>query len=36
MSNQYEFECQFCDEDFGSDVIELAKHIEKEHDPARS
>ena len=36
MSNQYEFECPFCGEDFGSEVIDLAKHIGKEHDPSRS
>ncbi len=36
VSNQYEFQCPFCGEDFGSEVIDLAKHIGKEHDPSRS
>jgi hypothetical protein len=27
MSNQYEFRCPFCEKNFGSDVIDMAKHI---------
>lgn len=36
MSNQYEFHCKYCGKEFGSEVIDLAKHIGKEHDPTRS
>ena len=36
MSNQYEFQCPFCGKDFGSEVIDMAKHIGKLHDPSRS
>jgi uncharacterized C2H2 Zn-finger protein len=36
MSNQYEFRCPFCEKNFGSDVIDMAKHIGKQHDPCRS
>jgi len=32
----YQFECPICGEEFGSEVIELAKHIGSEHDPSRS
>ena len=36
MSNQYEFDCIYCGKEFGDDVIELAIHIGKVHDPVRS
>jgi len=36
MANQFEFECSICGEEFGNEVIELAKHIGDEHDPSRS
>jgi len=36
VSNQFEFECPFCGKDFGHEVIDLAKHIGKQHDPSRS
>lgn len=36
MTNQFDFECPICGEAFGSEVIELAKHIGDEHDPSRS
>lgn len=36
MSTQFEFDCMYCGEKFGDDVIELAKHIGREHDPVRS
>lgn len=35
MENSFEFHCMFCGKDFGSDVINLAKHIGKIHDPTR-
>ena len=35
MSSQYKFQCAYCGLDFGSDVIELALHIGKVHDPPR-
>lgn len=35
MINPFEFECPFCGEEFGSEVINLAKHIGDEHDPSR-
>lgn len=31
MSSQFEFDCIYCGKEFGEDVIELAKHIGKEH-----
>lgn len=30
------FHCTFCGEDFGEEIIELARHIGDEHDPVRS
>ena len=36
MSSQFEFDCIYCGKEFGDDVIELAKHIGKEHDPVRA
>jgi len=36
VSNQFEFQCPFCGKDFGTEVIDLAKHIGKKHDPSRS
>lgn len=36
VSNQYEFQCPICGDDFGTEVIELAKHIGEVHDPSRS
>lgn len=36
MSNQCNFECTYCGLEFGSEVIELALHIGKVHDPPRS
>ena len=36
MSSQYNFECTICGLKFGSDVIELALHIGKVHDPPRA
>ncbi len=36
MSSQFKFDCMYCGKDFGDDVIKLAKHIGKEHDPVRS
>ena len=36
MSDQFEFDCMYCGKEFGCDVIELAVHIGKEHDPVRS
>lgn len=36
MSSQYNFECVYCGLEFGSEVIELALHIGKVHDPPRS
>lgn len=35
MSNEFEFDCPICGEEFGNKVIELATHIGKEHDPSR-
>lgn len=35
MSNQYTFHCEFCGEDFGTDVVELALHIGNVHDSPR-
>ena len=36
MSNQFKFECQFCGEEFGKNVVNLALHIGKIHDSPRS
>ena len=36
MTNEFEFECPICGEEFGKEVIDLAKHIGDEHDPSRS
>mgnify|MGYP007056079095 CR=1 FL=1 len=36
MSERFEFDCMYCGKEFGEDVIELAVHIGKEHDPVRS
>lgn len=36
QSHKFEFDCVYCGKEFGDDVIELAKHIGKEHDPVRS
>ena len=36
MSGQFEFDCTYCGKEFGDDVIALAKHIGKEHDPVRA
>ena len=36
MPDQFEFDCMYCGKEFGDDVIELALHIGKEHDPVRS
>ncbi len=36
VSNQYEFHCVYCGKEFGDDVIELARHIGREHDPTRN
>ncbi len=35
VSGKLRFDCQFCGRDFGDDVIGLARHIGKLHDPAR-
>jgi len=34
--NPFEFECPIFGEIFGSEVIELVKHMGDEHDPSRS
>jgi len=36
VTNPFEFECPICGESFGSEVVELAKHMGDEHDPSRS
>jgi hypothetical protein len=36
VSNQFEFQCPFCGKDFGNEVIDMARHIGKQHDPSRS
>ena len=36
VSGHYEFDCMYCGKQFGEDVIGLAKHIGKIHDPVRS
>ena len=35
VSNTYKFQCKFCGEDFGDDVVELAVHIGRVHDSPR-
>ena len=35
MPAQYNFECTYCGLEFGSDVVELAIHIRRVHDPPR-
>ena len=36
MSNQFKFEYQFCGEEFGKNVVDLALHIGKIHDSPRN
>ena len=35
MPGRFDFQCRYCGKDFGNDVIKLAKHIGKRHDPCR-
>ena len=35
VSDKLRFRCEFCGMDFGEDVIGLAKHIGRSHDPPR-
>lgn len=36
MPGHFDFHCKYCGKDFGDDVIKLAKHIGRRHDPCRS
>ena len=35
MEDQFDFQCRYCGRDFGGDVIKLARHIGRRHDPGR-
>ncbi len=35
MTEKFDFDCPFCGKDFGSEVIDLARHIGEIHDPPR-
>lgn len=35
MGEKFDFFCTYCGKEFGSEVIDLAKHIGEIHDPTR-
>jgi hypothetical protein len=35
MKENFDFYCTVCGKNFGEDVIKLAKHIGRNHDPTR-
>jgi hypothetical protein len=35
MNDNLDFYCTYCGKDYGKEVIDLAKHIGKIHDPTR-
>ncbi len=36
VADRFDFRCRYCGKGFGGDVVGLARHIGRRHDPVRS